>query len=731
MSRLITQAAKSDFGAGVAIALLSLTSALSYGALLFTSPLLIPYIGYSISAALVTTIITVVAVAYLSKIKFSVAGPEPNSVAVLTSLIFLISQSLSAQGLNGEALAFATLTTMVSVTLITGIVLFLLGRFHIGSFIRFVPVSVAGGFLAAAGCLMVSGAVLLATGLSPLEFLAIGEVSGLQWGKLVAVIGLGAIYWMLTAYVQSSMALPLAIFASALAIHGYLQLEGISLEAAQQAGLLIQVSGDAELFLPLAEGVFDAKLVGTLAAFTPEIIATILVVALAALLIIAGIELDKNFDSDLNHELKIHGYAIGLSGIFGGFMGTVTLSRSLLNAEKKSRFPVAASLTVLVCVAVFIGGSDIITVLPQISLAAMVLFLGAQIAFRWMVQTFFTLDRFEYVLILLIAFTILAFGFIFGLVLGVVAGCILFAARASFVSVIRQELSGEAYRSRVVRAPEEEQFLAEMRQSIRIYELQGFLFFGTAYNFYTKVKTELETESSEIDHMILSFKHVSGVDASAEQILQKIFLAADKHNVTVSSIEMPANEQVKVARLLRRSPALIGDNNYAAIYDAMEAIEENLLRAREFADGGSSLQSWFAARLDSQEMAAHILDNLQAETFSDGDVICRQGDPADAIYFLDTGRIDVVSHDAPGEPFRIYSYMRHTMLGEMGFVQQSTRSADLIARGPARVFSLNRDVYNRLKQADDPLIDALLQLIATTLSDRIVSANRTIAELQA
>ena len=194
---------------------------------------------------------------------------------------------------------------------------------------------------------------------------------------------------------------------------------------------------------------------------------------------------------------------------------------------------------------------------------------------------------------------------------------------------------------------------------------------------------------------------------------------------------MPANEQVKVARLLRRSPALIGDNNYAAIYDAMEAIEENLLRAREFADGGSSLQSWFAARLDSQEMAAHILDNLQAETFSDGDVICRQGDPADAIYFLDTGRIDVVSHDAPGEPFRIYSYMRHTMLGEMGFVQQSTRSADLIARGPARVFSLNRDVYNRLKQADDPLIDALLQLIATTLSDRIVSANRTIAELQA
>ena len=731
MSRLITQAAKSDFGAGVAIALLSLTYALSYGALLFTSPLLTPYIGYSISAALVTTIVTVVAVAYLSNIKFSVAGPESNSVAVLTSLIFLISQSLSGRGLSGEALAFATLTAMVSVTLITGLVLFLLGRFNIGSFIRFVPVSVAGGFLAAAGCLMVSGAVVLATGLAPFDFLAIGEVTALQWGKLAAVIALGVIYWLLTAYVKSSMALPAAILASILAIHFYLAGQGLSLEAAQQSGLLIQVSGDANLFLPLREGVFDAVLLATLIEFLPEMIATILVVALAALLIIAGIELDKNFDSDLNHELKIHGYAIGLSGLFGGFMGIVSLSRSLLNAEKKSRFPVAAILTVLVCVAVFIIGSDIISVLPQISLAAMVLFLGAQIAFRWMVQTFATLDRFEYILILLIAFTILAFGFIFGLLLGVIAGCILFAARASFVSVIRQELSGEAYRSRVVRAAEEEQFLNQQTQAIRIYELQGFLFFGTAYNFYTKVKDELEAADSGIEHMILSFKHVSGIDASAEQILQKIFLAADKHNVTISSIEMPSSEQVKVARLLRRSPALIADNNYAAIYDAMEAIEENLLRVREFADGGSSLRAWFEGRLEDPDLAKHMLDALQANDYGDGELICQQGDPADAIYFLDTGRIDVVSHDAPGHPFRIYSYMRHTMLGEMGFVQQSTRSADLIARGQVRVFSLSRAAYEKLRQADDPVIDALLQLIAVTLSDRIVSANRTITELQA
>ena len=73
---------------------------------------------------------------------------------------------------------------------------------------------------------------------------------------------------------------------------------------------------------------------------------------------------------------------------------------------------------------------------------------------------------------------------------------------------------------------------------------------------------------------------------------------------------------------------------------------------------------------------------------------------------------------------------RHTMLGEMGFVRGETRSADLIARGHTVIYSLSRETYDKLEAARDPAIDALLQLVSVTLSDRIISANRTIAELQ-
>lgn len=726
---LVSKAARSDIGSGIAIALLSLSYALSYGALLFTSPLLTPYIGYTISAALITTVVTGVAVAFFSRIKFSIAGPDSNSVAVMASLFFLVSQSLADKGVAGEALALSTLTIMVLITLLTAIVMFLLGYFRLGNFIRFVPISVAGGFLAAAGCLMVSGAIVLATGLDPMNPATFNEISYLQMVKLTAVLLLAIIYWYVSSYVDNNLALPTAIFASIFIAHAVFAYNGLSIKDAQSMGLLLEVSGETKLFIPATQSVWDAVTLSTFIEFLPETLAVIVVVGLAILLIIAGVELEKNFDSDLNHELKIHGYAIGLSGVLGGFAGLVSLSRSLLNSEKKSRFPVAAFLSTLLCVGVFVIGGDIIALLPQISLAAMVLFLGAQIALRWMVSTYNTLDSIEYFMILVIAVTTLYAGFIFGLGLGVVAGCILFAARASIISIVRSQLSGEAYRSRVVRSTNEEEFLDGAHKTIRIYELQGFLFFGTAHNFYTLIKDQLEDENEDIRHLILSFRHVSGIDASAEQILQKIFYAADKHNCSVSTIELPKSDQLSLARLLRRSPALIADQNYAAIYDAMEAIEESMLRERAF-DNAGSLQRWFEMRFDNAAAAEDLFKALESTDYQDGEIICRQGEQADEIYFLDRGRIDVVSHDVPGQPFRIYSYMRHTMLGEMGFVRGETRSADLIARGHTVIYSLSRETYDKLEAARDPAIDALLQLVSVTLSDRIISANRTIAELQ-
>lgn len=726
---LITKSGRSDIGAGLASALLSLTYALSYGALLFSPPELLPYVGYGISMALITTIVSVWAIAVSSKIKFSIAGPESSTVAVLASLVVIVADNRPAE-LQGLELAIFVLTTICLVSLINGIVMFLLGQFRLGTIIRFVPVSVAGGFLGAAGLLMMNGALFLGTGFSVAEIFT-NSLSELDLTKIGALLVFALVFFLTTSFIDSPLTLPATIVGTILTVHAVLYANGISIPEAQDLGLLLNAGGEMSVFIPPLHGSLDSSHLAVLIDYAPELIVTVVVTALSILLIIAGIELERNIDSDLNHELKIHGYAIGLTSVLGGFLGIVSLSRSLLNADMKSRFPVSAAFTVLMCGSVFIFGTQIIAILPQTALAGMVLFLGTQIAYRWLVETYSTLDRNEYLLVVFIAITTIYAGFIAGLLLGIVAGCILFAARASFVSVVRQELSGAAYRSRVVRSPDEEALLKELNTSIRIYELQGFLFFGTAYNFYTKIKEELEQSEVPVRHLILSFKHVSGIDASAEQVLQKIFLAADKHNCTISTIEMPRREQITVARLLSRSPTLISDQNYAAIYDAMEAIEENFLRDAAIEGSGASLLGWLQSRISDDAQADALFASLKRHEFSDSDIICYQGEAADEIFFLDTGRIDVVSNDVPGQPFRIYSFMRHTMLGEMGFMRHETRSADLVARGETVVYALDRKTFDAMIGKDDATISALLELISVTLSDRMVSANRTIAELQA
>ena len=72
---------------------------------------------------------------------------------------------------------------------------------------------------------------------------------------------------------------------------------------------------------------------------------------------------------------------------------------------------------------------------------------------------------------------------------------------------------------------------------------------------------------------------------------------------------------------MKRSPTLIADQNYAAIYDAMEAIEENLLREREFDAGRSTLTDWLTDRFGDAARAA-LYDCLEEREYQHNEIIC-------------------------------------------------------------------------------------------------------------
>ena len=112
--------------------------------------------------------------------------------------------------------------------------------------------------------------------------------------------------------------------------------------------------------------------------------------------------------------------------------------------------------------------------------------------------------------------------------------------------------------------------------------------------------------------------------------------------------------------------------------------------------------------------------------FSEGDVIVRQGDPGDSVYFILSGELRVrllvgvvdridktLCKLGPGELF-----------GELGMLLQSKRSADVIAEKASRVFCMTTNAFQLLVKQVPEVASPLLFNLCATMAQRIAADNQ-------
>jgi len=112
--------------------------------------------------------------------------------------------------------------------------------------------------------------------------------------------------------------------------------------------------------------------------------------------------------------------------------------------------------------------------------------------------------------------------------------------------------------------------------------------------------------------------------------------------------------------------------------------------------------------------------------FAEGDVIVRQGDPGDAVYFVLSGELRVrllvgvvdkmdktLCKLGPGELF-----------GELGMLLQSKRTADVIAEKPSRVFCMTTNAFQLLVKQVPEVASPLLFNLCATMATRIAADNQ-------
>jgi SulP family sulfate permease len=362
----------------------------------------------------------------------------------------------------------------------------------------------------------------------------------------------------------------------------------------------------------------------------------------------------------------------------------------------------------------------------------MLLRVGADLLNDWLIQGWKRMDRTDYAQVVTILVAIVLWGFIAGVALGVVTACVTFAVNTGRAGLVRQELDRTKYSGRVERSMTETRELIHHGGAIRIIWLHGFVFFGSVNNLLQHVKGMVAVQRPGICRMvILDFHQVLGIDSSAVMVLVRLRQFAERENFLI----MLSGLLPDVETLLRSGGLLRKDNGTCLVFPAIDAAlewcEDRLLKERMSPEEAkSSADEWLAREIGGPAMFQQFASYLERVSYAAGDVLFAQGDSAEFLCLVYSGRVSIVLRTAEGQQLRLRSIQRHTLVGEMGLYRTVPRGASVLADQPTVVYRLSREALERMEADAPPLAMAFHRFVVRTLAERLDFANREVAALQ-
>ena len=630
-------------------------------------------------------------------------------------------------GLAGEVAIDRVAALVLVASLAVGLGLLALGLARVGSALRFIPFPVVAGFIAGSGLYLLLGALRLLLqqplGLASLQQLLAPE----RLPQLAAALFLPAVLFGLRPFWRPFYLLPLLFFAETAVLHLALALAGPETPA---AGWFLSAGAGGALAPPWT--LLQALDWRSLMAVGPELAAVVVVAATSLLMNASGLEVAWRRSADLNRELVAGGSAGLLCGGAGGAISSLSLNRSLLNAEAGGRSRLSGLIAAAVLLLCGLSGADLAGLVPLPVLAGLLFYVGLSMLLARLRELPPRQGWADYLLMLLIMLLIVAYGYLEGVFAGIVGACLFFAFNYSRVGIVKHVLTRRERASDVERPLPQKQLLEEHGERIRMVDLQGYIFFGTSNGLLDRLRAlygKVRHEGPQL--LILDFRMVTGIDSSAVISFLRLAHFCEEWSIQLVFAGMaPAQERVIESR---GDPALAGARRFRSLAEALEHAEETLLTwSGSAAEVAGSLERWFQrdSQALTQQPVERLLDFLERRTVAAGETIFSQGEPSDSIELLLSGRVQVVLDLPDGSRLRLRTMLEQTVLGEMGFFRRLPRSATVVAEQPSLLYRVTRARYERMLAEAPEAAAALHRVIIATLSDRIAFANSEVAALK-
>lgn len=679
------------------------------------------------SVLLLGSLVLNLALAFGSKIQPVVGGPQDTVVVILAVMVTSVTAALGTRA-HTQALPTILVLVMVSSLALGGAYL-VLGIFHLGQLIRYLPYPVIGGFLAGAGWLIAVGSfgIMTAQPISGLQSLSLLDVA-----QVAAALGLAVALPLFQRLVSHHLTMLGTLLAALVVFYLILVLLRIPVAQAQAQGWLLGTMPSGMLLQVGWPVALPHVAWGVILGQSGNIFTLVVINVVATLLNLAGLEVALHQQSDVNAELRVRGVGTLLTGLVGGAAGYDYLSYAVVAQRGHARGRLVPLIAGLVVLATLLGGSALLGLVPRFMLAGMMFIVGVGLLAEWLIGTWSTLPRLEYGILVLITVVIAVAGFFPGVIVGMLAAIVLFVFNYSRTSAIKHDLPGTAYHSTVDRPLDAQRILHERSAAIHVYELQGYIFFGTAYSVLQRVQQRLaQSAPTPLRYAIVDFRNVAGIDSSAAYSLTTLRRVADEHDTLLIFTSLSPGMRQRLRVTQEGSAQQEGWAVFSDVDHALEWCEDQLLGERDGTVGRP-----LAARLADEmpgftprEIEERLLGHLAYAALAQGEYLTRQGEAASEIYLIETGRVAVALELPDGKEVRLRVMQPGTLVGELAFYRNAPRTASVTALEPTTCYRVSGATLQAIAEQDPAMVAAFHAFVARVLSERLTTMDQAVAAL--
>ena len=497
-------------------------------------------------------------------------GPEQGLYTAIIAGFFIAVFGGSRVQIGGPTAAFVVIIYgivasygtdgLIVATILAGIILVIMGICHFGTLIKYIPYTITTGFTCGIAVTLFVGQLKDFFGYSlenvPSDFLP----------KVAALVK------------NVSLINPKAVLVGLLAVIIMLVWPKItdkipgSLVAIIITTLLVKITGlevntIGSVFGELNSSFPTPKLPNVTFEMVSKLISPAFTIAILAGIesLLSAVVSDGMIGDTHKSNAELVGQGLGniFSGLFGGIPATGAIARTAANVRNGGRTPIAGVVHCITLAIILVLLMPLASMIPMTSLAAVLLVVAANMA-DW--TSFFHLCRTapkSDIIVLVLTFVLtVVFDLVVAIEVGVVLAALLFMKRMSDTA----EVTGWKYIEEPDVMPGEQEKLMHVNKAIRIFEVNGPLFFAAADKLL-KINSKKYTKV-----IIVRMRAVPAIDASAMKKLRELIERARKKGIQV--VFSHVNEQ----------PRKVMEKDGFIDYVGAENFRENIMDAISFAE---------------------------------------------------------------------------------------------------------------------------------------------------